>query len=237
MQKTQATVASLPRWYESRSGVFALIYATGLLCGWAVCAATGHGYVPAFRAIAQGYGAGSTIAAAAALGCIALAVAIRLWGSSYLSEERVWSKDARIDSLVIAGPFRYCRHPLYAANIVLALGLGSLAPLWGWIFIVIAHLFFVCALIGREERLLAARYKAEYAEYRRRVPALVPRFLPVPQSGADVRPAWHQGLRSESFSLFIIAGVASFFVVPRYGWWIFAGAYVVGVIVQRRIER
>jgi protein-S-isoprenylcysteine O-methyltransferase Ste14 len=237
METGQGSVA-IPRWYEWRSGVFALLYALGFLGGWAAAAAAGRSYVPAFRQIGEHYGrTGGTIAVAGALLCVVVAVATRLWASSYLSEDRVWSKDAQVDALVIAGPFRYCRHPLYAANIALAVGLGSLAPLWGWIFIVVSHVVFVRILIAREERLFAADHEAEYAHYRQHVPALIPRFPPVALSGPARRPSWAQGLRTESLSLFIIAGAASFFIFPRFAGWILGAAYVIAVFVQRRIEK
>lgn len=228
-------VSAPPRWYEWRSGVFVLIYAVGFLGGWAADGLAGRGYVPAYRDLAERGHASPSLAAAAALLCAALAVAIRLWGSSYLTEARVWSKDARVDSLVVDGPFCFCRHPLYAANILLSLALGSLAPLWGWIFIVAAHIVFSKVLIAREERSLTARYP-EYAKYRRQVGALVPRLVRPYKPQGGMHASLNRGLRTESFSIFIIAGASSFFI-SNYGWWILGAAYVVGVVVQRRIER
>lgn len=234
--RTRRATPEPPRWYEWRSGVFALIYLIGLLGGWAIGRILGRGYLPAFRDIGEHFSHGATICAAAAIVCTAAAVGIRLWASSYLSASRVWSTDVRADALVIAGPFRYCRHPLYAANILLAAGLGSLAPLYGWIFIIAATVVFVGALITREERILERTHEAHYARYRASVPALIPRLVPVAAVNTEVGASLMQGLRTESFSVFIVAGAVSFFIAPQYGWWIFAAAYIAGVIVQRRIE-
>ncbi len=64
----------------------------------------------------------------------------------------MWSDDARTDSLVIAGPFRYLRNPLYVGNILMALSFSLFAPIGGWIDINVMNLVFVGALIRWEER-------------------------------------------------------------------------------------
>jgi protein-S-isoprenylcysteine O-methyltransferase Ste14 len=217
-----------PAWYRYRSGMFALIYVTGFTGSWAALAIQGRPYEAAFHA---------TGSPAIALSCVAIAVAIRLWGSSYLTADTVWSGAERADAMIVAGPFRFCRHPLYAANILLAIGLGALAPLYGMVAIVAAHLVFIRMLIGREERGLAARYPAQYARYRAVVPSLLPRLVPAPASLPPVRASIREGLRAEAFSMCIIAGIASFFFVPRYAPWVLAGAYAAGVLVQRHIEK
>ena len=227
-----------PAWYRGRSAVFALIYAVGFLGGWAVSAALGRPYIPAFRELGEHWGSkGVTIAVTGALLCMAAAFAIRVWGSSYLSAFTVWNANARTDALLVAGPFRYCRHPLYAANLLLALGMGAAAPLYGWAFIVFANLFFVYALLVHEERALAQRHDEAYARYRNAVPALFPRLVPVPALQTKVRPSLAQGFRAECFSGFVILGMMGFFIVPSYGGWILAASYILGVIVQRNVER
>jgi len=52
-----------------------------------------------------------------------------------------------------------------------------------------------------------------------------------------VRPSLTQGLRSEAFTGFLILGVVGIFAVPRYGALAFLFCYLLGVFVQRRIER
>ena len=227
-----------PAWYRNRSAVFALIYAVGFLGGWAVSAGLGRPYIPAFRELGEQWrGEGVTIAITGALLCMVAAFAIRVWGSSYLSAFTVWNANARTDALLIAGPFRYCRHPLYAANLLLALGMGAAAPLYGWVFIVAANILFVYVLLKHEELALARRYGEAYAAYRKGVPALFPRPVPVPAVHTKVRPSLAQGFRAECFSGFVILGLTGFFVVPSYGGWVLAASYVLGVIVQRNVER
>jgi len=74
---------------------------------------------------------------------------------------------------VTPGPYRFVRHPLY---------IGWLLAFWSTPTMTMAHLFFalgmtayILAAIRLEERDLV-RCHAGYAEYRRRVPMLIPRF-------------------------------------------------------------
>jgi protein-S-isoprenylcysteine O-methyltransferase Ste14 len=78
--------------------------------------------------------------------------------------------------LVIAGPYRYVRNPMYLAGVCILGGQflwwqapGLLLYLAG--FWLATHLF----VVGHEEPSLSARFGAEYLQYRDRVPRWVPR--------------------------------------------------------------
>lgn len=76
-------------------------------------------------------------------------------------------------TLIERGPYRRVRHPMYAA--VLLAGAGAVVANGDaihalWLALLVLVLWIK---IGREERLLRARYPG-YADYRRRVKALVP---------------------------------------------------------------
>lgn len=228
---------NIPRWYSSRSAIFAGIYALGFLAGWAVSVAVHGRYVAAFADIGSHWGnRGVAIAAAVALAVAVAALVLRVCGASYLGSQTVWDPNAHDEELVQAGPFRVVRHPLYLGNILLALGLGAAAPIAGWAIIVLGSIFFVEALVKYEERALEMRHGAAYQAYRATVPKLLPGFSRAPASPA-VRPNLAQGLRAESFTAFLLAGVVAIFVIPRYGIAAFVVCYLVGVFVQRRIER
>lgn len=208
----------------------------GFLGGWGVSWAVKGRYLAAFADLGSHWGQrGVATAAAAALVIAVGALALRVWGASYLSASTVWDEKTQAEVLVQSGPFAFVRHPLYLGNILLALGLGAAAPLAGWAFIFAATVLFVNVLIHYEEEQLAKRHGSAFDAYRRSIPSLVPRVTGVhaPQSA---RPSLAQGLRSEAFTGFLILGVVGVFVVPRYGALAFLFCYVLGVLVQRRIE-
>ncbi len=82
--------------------------------------------------------------------------------------------------------YRYVRHPLYV---------GMLMAVWATPTMTVAHLVFAVGVLGYilvgiqfEERDLIAEHGRPYAEYRRRVPMLVPSVRPA----AAGRPAEHR---------------------------------------------
>ena len=84
-------------------------------------------------------------------------------------------RSGRTEPLVINGPQRYVRHPLYAGVVVMVLGWAILTLVT---FILVAtlvvFLWFRLLLIPFEERELNALFGEEYRIYCDRVPAMVP---------------------------------------------------------------
>lgn len=235
VSRRRARVPSPPL-YRRRSAVFALLYAVGFLLGWAISFLIARRYEAAFALIGAHRGqSGVLICGVIALAVCVAAMALRVWGGSYFRGSTVSHEDAQTDALIVAGPFRFVRHPLYLGNLLLAVGLGAAAPLAGWIFIIVGNVVFVRWLAAYEDSLLAARHPEEFAQYRRHVPALLPRLLPVP-ARKGTKPSLMRGLMTESFTLFLIAGVAAVFAIPRFGALVLLGCYVAAVVVQRRIE-
>jgi len=73
-------------------------------------------------------------------------------------------------AIVVAGPFRYSRNPIYLALTLLYLGLGVGAnSLWvlGLVFPVLAVMHV--GVIAREERYLERKFGEEYLTYKRAV--------------------------------------------------------------------
>jgi protein-S-isoprenylcysteine O-methyltransferase Ste14 len=77
--------------------------------------------------------------------------------------------------LVTEGPYRWVRHPMYIAFLLMISGAGVLAQNW---FMELTGTLLIGSVmmlrIPREEALLADRFGEEYAEYRKKTPCLIP---------------------------------------------------------------
>jgi protein-S-isoprenylcysteine O-methyltransferase Ste14 len=89
-----------------------------------------------------------------------------------------WRYEAAISEdheLIRTGPYRWIRHPIYAS--MLGMVLATLAA-WTWWPMAVGSLAFFLAgteiRVRAEERLLAERFGANFAEYRKNTHAFIP---------------------------------------------------------------
>lgn len=80
-------------------------------------------------------------------------------------------------SLIIAGPYRYCRHPIYVAYIGYVIGLGVMLGSQS-IFLLAGIWWLALAAQARfvEEPLLRRRFGEQFETYRRSTPFMIPRL-------------------------------------------------------------
>lgn len=102
---------------------------------------------------------------------------------------RGWKyENARRQGLVMDGLYGYVRHPLYAASFLIGVGV---CVILGVPTFALAYLAFFWAshlrVIRHEEAKLARRFSETFAEYRQRVPAMIP-GLDRLRSRAPIRP-------------------------------------------------
>ncbi len=83
----------------------------------------------------------------------------------------------RTDALVVSGPYRLVRHPLYAAVLCLSLGLAGLLHSVVFLVVFAGYGVLIGLMIPREEAGLDHAYGAAYDAYRRQVKAVVPFLL------------------------------------------------------------
>jgi protein-S-isoprenylcysteine O-methyltransferase Ste14 len=104
-------------------------------------------------------------------GLLLLLLGIPMWLCAVLSVMRAYNRD----QLVTSGVFGICRHPVYAAWIVLILpGLTLLTKSWPLMITpLVAYLVFKL-LIGKEDDYLRQRFGNAYLEYRAKVNELIP---------------------------------------------------------------
>jgi protein-S-isoprenylcysteine O-methyltransferase Ste14 len=88
---------------------------------------------------------------------------------------RLEERSSRTEPLVVKGPYRYVRHPLYSDVVLLLLGWWLLLD---YSFLLISALllllWFDFVVTRFEERELRAIFGDDYEEYSRRVPRIVP---------------------------------------------------------------
>jgi protein-S-isoprenylcysteine O-methyltransferase Ste14 len=84
--------------------------------------------------------------------------------------------DQRPNHVVSTGAFRFVRHPLYAASLLIYIGFAvSTASLLSFVLFVGIFLFYNY-IAGYEERLLRTKYGAAYTEYVTRTGRWLPRI-------------------------------------------------------------
>jgi protein-S-isoprenylcysteine O-methyltransferase Ste14 len=97
--------------------------------------------------------------------------ALALWAFLTFRRARTTVRpDRPASALMVEGPFRFSRNPLYLSLALLQAGLALLANApWPAFMLLPALLVIRVHVIAREERHLAARFGAEYEAYRRAV--------------------------------------------------------------------
>jgi protein-S-isoprenylcysteine O-methyltransferase Ste14 len=167
-----------------------------------------------------------------------LSAALRTWGAAYLRTEIVHDTAQHSDALVADGPFRYTRNPLYLATLPMAAGIGVLASLSGFIFLVLANWIFVYRLIRREEESLRQSQGESYRTYCKTVRRFWPSLRPwVPLRNR--RPQWGQAFGGESFVW--VFGLAELLVAitlrPLAALIAFPLGFLAHFVITRRIQK
>ena len=84
---------------------------------------------------------------------------------------------APTEQLVVGGDFRYVRNPMYVGVVATILGQALLfLDLWLFVYAVVAWAVMASFVHWYEEPVLSRQYGREYEDYRRAVPAWLPRL-------------------------------------------------------------
>lgn len=78
------------------------------------------------------------------------------------------------DSLVLNGPYRWVRHPMYTAALNISLGLACLTQSWAFLGVFLSYLALILLLIPLEEKGLQRAYEKQQDRYRQKVKKLIP---------------------------------------------------------------
>ena len=193
--------------FKARALVFGIIYGLGFMAGINLQLSYYGNIQPTYALIGERFGLTGIHAAAFLPVFFTLSgYVLRVWGTAYLSSGVVWNANVSSGGLLLSGPYRYVRNPLYLGNLLVAVGIGLLGPPFSMLIIVVGVTAFVMRLISVEERYLTAVYGQAYHEYTRLVPRLIPRLTPAPIAIGPRPPAWSDGFWGETLHLaFVLA--------------------------------
>lgn len=135
----------------------------------------------------------------------------RVWGSAWLGHGVVLHSQMQAGSLMVDGPYRYVRNPLYLGIACMFLALALLMPLSGALLVLVVAPLFLFSLILGEETFLTAQFGEPYRRYLRSVPRLIPR-LRTTLAPSGNKPHWLQGVLSE------ITPIGVFFTIAVLSW-------------------
>jgi protein-S-isoprenylcysteine O-methyltransferase Ste14 len=83
-------------------------------------------------------------------------------------------KQEKKPELVLSGMYKYVRHPLYFATIILILGLFLLVPTQKMLLVLLISYSYILIGSRLEERKLVAIFGKEYQAYQKKVKGLIP---------------------------------------------------------------
>lgn len=79
------------------------------------------------------------------------------------------------EKLIMVGPYSMHRNPLYFYSLLGAVGIGIMSTHLSAFLVIFAGFYFIYqGLINREEEFLKEKFGAEFEDYKKRVPKLVP---------------------------------------------------------------
>ncbi len=105
---------------------------------------------------------------------------VRIYSVSFIgSVSRTRNTSTTGGNLITNGPFGLVRNPLYVGNFLITLGIATFSGVsWLVALTIVLFSFQYYCIVKHEEKLLLARFGAEYEAYMQTVPAWVPARLP-----------------------------------------------------------
>jgi protein-S-isoprenylcysteine O-methyltransferase Ste14 len=128
---------------------------------------------------------------------VLIGVFFRVWARCHFTRG---SDTRRIQAhrLIVAGPYRRVRNPLYVGNLAIAVGLTlAFAGPWTAGALLVALVLLYSGVIRSEEAVLERTWGESYVEFRRQVPRWLPRLRPLPADPDSPPPAFGHALRKE----------------------------------------
>ncbi len=158
-----------------------------------------------------------------ALGLYAGGFFLRLSATATLGGRTVWKPSPGSGKLYTGGALGIVRHPIYLGSAAMISGLSLISSPQGAALILGVDIPLLSLFAWLEERSLAVTHP-EYADYKKRIPAVLPRL---PLSRGPMKDAWNalgteggRALRSEAANAALLGGFIAFWLTPdlRFFW-------------------
>lgn len=127
------------------------------------------------------------------LSCVAVGELLRFYSAGFLGPSLRSTEGARADKLIIAGPYRIIRNPIYVGNMSIYLGFAVLSNVFFPLFPSLILLFFIIiygAISKYEEAFLRVTFPASYGAFHNSVPAFIPSLKVYPAKSTHVFSAF-----------------------------------------------
>jgi protein-S-isoprenylcysteine O-methyltransferase Ste14 len=149
---------------------------------------------------------------------IGLGEFLRLYSVGYLGIASRKTDNATADELVINGPYRFVRNPIYLGNMLIYLGFAVLSNVFFPLFPILTLVFFTFdyyLITCYEENELQTKFGRSYEEYLLRVHRFLP-LRPLQEKLPAKRPFdFKKALRSEKVT-FLVLTLALFGILLRH---------------------
>lgn len=134
-----------------------------------------------------------------AAGVAVLAALLRSWATAYVGPDVVFDKKLRSATLVVDGPYRHVRNPLYLGTWLLTVSMAAMMSRLGAVVAIAGMWLFLRRLIALEEDRLETEHGEAFRRFRQQVPTLLPSLRArLPSGGRS--PDWRRGVTGELFS-------------------------------------
>ena len=113
-----------------------------------------------------------------AVGLGVAALGLQVWVHDTLQKR--WFADAQSSErhiLITEGPYRWVRHPMYAALMLFFMGLSLVSAFWPFVVLAFLMIPLFHRAASREEVVMMGRFPVEYRDYMRRTARFLPRLL------------------------------------------------------------
>jgi protein-S-isoprenylcysteine O-methyltransferase Ste14 len=119
---------------------------------------------------------------------------LRSWANGYA---------IKLEKLTTSGPYAFVRHPLYLGTMLLTLGFIIMLKIYylGILFLLIMIGVYY-QTIKKEEEMLEQKFKSEYINYKKHVPAIMPTVFPYPE-GEKWSFSLKRLIKSQEYKLFL----------------------------------